>query len=340
VKTLVRFVLAPLAGLGFLLFVAWGALALAIAGPRPDALAKGLAAAWVLGMAASALFVRPWWAAVAGCAVLSVLLLGWWGTVRPSNDRDWQEDVSRAPWTERDGDLLTIHEVRNFHYRTTEDWDARWEDRTYDLSKIVGLDLLLSYWGPKAIAHAIMIWEFSDGRFLPISIEIRKEKGEEYSAVAGLFRKYEIIYVPADERDLVLLRTNHRRENVFVYRLATSPRNARRLLELYADDMNRLHANAEFYNALTTNCTTQVFRNFRALAIPIPADWRFLANGYLDQLLWELGAISREAPFEQIRARSSIDERALAAGDVPEYSARIREGLPPRPARPVYPSAP
>lgn len=104
--------------------------------------------------------------------------------------------------------------------------------------------------------------------------------------------------------------------------------------------MNRLHANAEFYNALTTNCTTQVFRNFRALAIPIPADWRFLANGYLDQLLWELGAISREAPFEQIRARSSIDERALAAGDVPEYSARIREGLPPRPARPVYPSAP
>ncbi len=339
-KTLARWLLAPVAGLAFLLLLAWGALALSVTGPRPDALAKGLAAAWVLAMAGLALFLRPWWAAALGCTLLAALLLGWWSTIRPSNERDWQEDVSRAPWTERDGDLLTIHDVRNFHYRSTEDWDARWEDRTYDLSKIVGLDLLLSYWGPKAIAHAIMIWEFSDGKFLPISIEIRKEKGEEYSAVAGLFRKYEIVYVPADERDLVLLRTNHRRENVFVYRLATSPRNARRLLELYADDMNRLHANAEFYNALTTNCTTQVFRNFRALAIPIPADWRFLANGYLDELLWELGAINREAPFEEIRRRSSIDEPALAAGDVPEYSTRIRAGLPGRPARPVYPSSP
>lgn len=335
-----RLLARGLAGVAFLSFVVWGGLALAISGPRPDGLARVLAAAWVLCMALAAFFVRPAWVAALGCAALSAMLLLWWGTVRPSNDRDWQVDVARAPWTERNGDLLTIHGVRNFRYRSPDDFDPRWEDRTYDLSKIVGLDLALSYWGPTAIAHAIMIWEFADGQFLPISIETRKEKGEEYSALAGFFRKYEIVYVPADEHDLVLLRTNHRRENVYLYRLATSPGNARRLLEVYAADMDRLAKQPEFYNAVTTNCTTQVFRNFRALGIPVPLDWRIFANGHLDELLWEIGAISREAPFDEIRHRSSIDDRAHACGDVPEYSSRIREGLPARPSHPAYDSAP
>ena len=211
-------------------------------------------------MAALAAFIwlRPFWRALAVWGVGFLAIIVWWSTLQPSNDRDWQPDVAKVAWAEVSGDKLTFHNVRDFDYRSETDFTPRYEDRVYDLSKLRGLDLVMSYWGSPAIAHTIMSWEFEGSRPLAISIETRKSKGQEYSAVKGFFRHYEIIYVAADERDVVRVRTNYRGEDDYLYRLKVAPEQARALLMDYVTTMNALAKTPEFYNALVDNCTTSI----------------------------------------------------------------------------------
>ena len=225
---------------------------------------------------------------------------------------------------------VTIQNVRNFKYRSESDYDQRWETRTYDLDRIRGVDLFLSFWGPTQIAHTIASWEFDDGQHLAISIETRKEKGESYSALRGFFRQYELYYVVADERDLVGLRTNYRGEQVYLYRIRIPASQARALLVDYLDEVNRLAEHPRWYNALTQNCTTTIRGHAQNVGAGGRLDWRLLANGHLDQLLYERGQIDTDLPFADLRARSNITERARTAGDSPDFSARIRQGLPER----------
>jgi hypothetical protein len=267
--------------------------------------------------------------ALAAC----ILVSGWWFSIRPSNGRDWQPDVARAPSAKRQGSLVTVADVRSFDYRTETDFEERWEDRRYDLDRVIGLDLFVSYWGPTLYAHTILSWDFEDATPLAASIETRKEKGESYSAVLGFFRQYELVYVLADERDVVRLRTNYRGERVFLYRLATSRAGARALLEQYLDEANTLAREPAWYNAFTDNCTTAIWRNVRALSPGNPFDWRLLANGHLDRLLYERGNVDTSLPFAELRQRSDITERAKACGSRDDFSRCVREGLPSPAAR-------
>jgi len=152
--------------------------------------------------------VRPMRRALTAFLVLWLVVLAWWLRIPPRADRDWQPDVARVATADIDGDVVTIHNVRDFDYRSDTDFTERWEDRTYDLSRLGGVDLFMSFWGPTLLAHTIVSWEFDDGRHLAVSIETRKERGEVYSALRGFFRQYELYYVVADERDVVRLRTN------------------------------------------------------------------------------------------------------------------------------------
>jgi hypothetical protein len=264
-------------------------------------------------------------------AVVLAGVAGWWSSIEPSNDRDWLADVARPPTAQFDGDLVTIHNVRNFDYRSENEYTERWEDRTYDLSKIEGVDFFLSYWGSPWIAHTIVSWPFSDGRHLAISIETRKEKGEAYSAVLGFFRQFELYYVVADERDVIRLRTNYRGEDVYLYRLKTQPDTARALLMDYLKIANELAVRPQWYNALTHNCTTTIRRHAQHVAPGNPFDWRILVNGKLDELGYERGTIDTGIPFDELRRLSNVTERAKAADQSPEFSNLIRQGLPPRP---------
>ncbi len=178
------------------------------------------------------------------------------------------------------------------------------------------------------IAHTIMSWEFADGQHLAISIETRKEAGEEYSAVLGFFRQFELYYVVADERDLVGLRTNHRGEEVYLYRMKTSVSRARALLVNYLETMNRLASAPRWYNALRHNCTTVIRQHAEHVADQKPFNWRIIVNGYIDQLGYERGTVDTSLPFEELRRRSDITEKAKAAGVSPDFSRKIREGLP------------
>jgi hypothetical protein len=306
---------------------AWTALALHFTGPHPQHLADALALALILIVLVVLVRVRPIGRTVIALAVVFGVWALWWGTVTPRNDREWQRDVARTPRVEIDGDRLTVHDFRNFDYRSETDFAERWETRNFDLTRLSGLDLFMSYWGSPSIAHTIMSWDFEDGQHLAISIETRKEKGEEYSPIAGFFKQYELYYVVADERDVIRLRTNYRHEEVHLYPLRTPVERARKILLDYVASINRLADRAAFYNAATANCTTTITKHVRSIGLRFPWDTRIIVNGRLDELLYEQGVIDTRRPFVEVHQASRIDTRAVAADQDPEFSARIREGL-------------
>ena len=311
---------------------AWSVAAIWIDGPKNRPLAAALCVVVAAATLLLLVLVRPWWWAGAAAVVPFVVVLAWWLSIAPSNTRDWQPDVARLPSAAIEGSRVTIRNVRNFAYPSPTAVVERWETRTYDLDKIVGFDMFLSTWGAPGIAHTISSWEFSDGQHLAISIETRKEKGEEYSALLGFFRQFELYYVVADERDVIGVRAGPRNEDLHLYRLRGSPAFARALLLDYLAEVNQLDQAPRWYNALTHNCTTQIRHHVDQIAPGNPFDWRILANGYLDRLGYERGQINTSMPFEEVKRRSDITARARAADDREDFSKTIREGLPDRPA--------
>ena len=308
--------------------VAGGALALWFDGPASRALAGAMAGGLASISILLAALVRPFRRGLVAALLPVVAVALWWAWIPPRNTRDWSPEVARTARAAFHGSSVTVQNVRNFKYRSESDYDQRWETRTYNLDEIRGVDLFLSFWGPTQIAHTIVSWEFDDGKHLAISIETRKEKGESYSALRGFFRQYELYYVVADERDLVGLRANYRGEQVYLYRIRVPASRARGLLVDYLNEVNRLAHHPRWYNALTQNCTTAIRGHAQNAGAGGRLDWRLFANGHLDQLLYERGQINTDLPFAALRARSNITEKAKAADDSPDFSARIRQGMP------------
>lgn len=266
---------------------------------------------------------------IAGASILVTgIFIGWWRGLRPSNDRDWRPEVARVSTAEVQGDRVTVRNVRNFRYRAVEDFDERWEERSYDLAQLNGLDIFFIYWGAPLIAHTILSWSFADGQRLAISVEVRKRKGQDYAAWKAFFRQYELIYVAADERDVIELRTNHRREQVYLYRVRTSQGAARALLLEYFKAMNKIAREPLWYNALVASCTTVIRQRVIHAGGRLPFSWRYWANAYLPELLYREGLIDTGRPFEELKAMSHINARALEVGEGEDFSVRIREGLP------------
>jgi Domain of unknown function (DUF4105) len=319
-KLLVSGALAPV--------VAWGALALWFDGPAERRLAGLLAGGFAVGCLALLACVRPFLRAAMAVLLALVVVVAWWLSIAPSNDRVWLPEVARLPTASFDGSLVTIRNVRNFDYRSETDFTEGWETRTYDLDQLRGFDMFLSYWSPTLIAHTIASWEFGDGLHLAVSIETRKEKGESYSALRGFFRQFELYYVVADERDVIGVRALHRGERVFLYRLKTPRAQARALLVEYLGAINRLAESPAWYNALTQSCTTTIRHHAKQVAAARPWSWKILANGYLDELGYDRGTLDTSLPFPELKRRSEITERAKAAAAGPEFARRIRQGLP------------
>jgi hypothetical protein len=313
-----------LATAGLLAALAWSALALHYGGPPSrwrDALAVCVALAG-LGLVAGR---RRHPRARILLAALLGAVVAWWLALTPRNDRDWQPDLAALAWAEIAGDTVTVHNVRHNDYRTEQDYTVRYEDRQYALSRLRTVDLFLSHWGAPLVAHTVVSFGFDGGEHLAVSIEARKERGEAYSAVAGFFRHYELIYVVADERDVIRLRTSFRGEDVYLYPIVADAAAVRGLFLEYLDRLGQLRRRPEWYGALANNCTTAIPGHSRQRSW---RSWKLLANGYLDELAYEIGAVDRSLPFPELRARSRINERARAAGGGPDFSRRIREGLP------------
>ena len=262
-----------------------------------------------------------------GAAVL--IVFGWWSSIDPSNDRKWEPDVAALPKAEINGDIVTIRNIRNFAYRSETDFTPRWYDKTVDLRKLDSLDLIAVYWMGDAIAHTFVSFGF-EGEHIAISIEIRKERGESFSTIAGFFRQYELYYVVGDERDIIGLRTTYRTppEDVYLYRVNARKESMRRLFMEYINRINALHDRPAFYNTLTTNCTTNIVTHVQAFSDQLPFSWKMLASGYFPELIYERGALSQELPFDELRSRSLINTRARRADGAADFSRLIRIGLP------------
>ena len=307
---------------------AWGAAALWIDGSEAAWAGGLLVAFWIVLSYLLLVRMQPRRRGIALFALVFLAVAAWWANIPPSNDRLWMADVAHPPEATLDGDRLTIRNVRNFEYRSETDFDENWETRSWDLSKIRGVDFVLSYWGSPWIAHTIVSWVFEEGPPLSISIETRKEQGEEYSALLGFFRQFELFYVVADERDLLGLRTHHRGEEVYMYHLSMPPDLARALLLDYVEGFNALAEQPAWYNAFSQNCTTTIRLHLKHLGRGDFLDWRLLANGRIDELGYERGSLDRSLPFPELRAASRIDEKVAGTPLDADYSTRVRKGLP------------
>lgn len=270
---------------------------------------------------------RGAWAAF---LVLFVMVIAaWWLLILPSNSRNWQPDVAILPWAEVKDNLVTVHNVRNVDYRTETDYSVHHYDRIFDLTTLQSVDLFLVYWGAPSIAHTIMSFGFKDGSHLCISIETRKEIGEEYSAIKGFFKQFELTYVVADERDIVRLRTYYRTgEDAYLYRFSVSMDVAGKVLLDYLREVNSLKDHPQWYHAIFTNCTTSILRHITPYNPDVRFDWRLIANGYLDEMLYERGKLDQSLPFSELKKRSLINQRAKAADKASNFSRLIRVGLP------------
>jgi hypothetical protein len=307
------------------------ALAIYYSPLQPAWLRAGIAALVPVGAAVALLLVRPLRRVLAGILALFVVVLAAWLSIPPSNQRDWQPEVAVLPYADIDGDRITVHNIRNLAYRSETDFTPAYYERTFDLRKLDRLDLIAVYWMGPAVAHVFVSFGFAGGDHLAVSIETRKEKGEGYSTLKGFFKQYELFYVVADERDVIRVRTNFRNdppEEVYMYRVHGPLELGRRLFLDYMRKINALKERPEFYNTLTTNCTTTIWMHSRVNPRRVPFSWKILLSGYVPEYLYDVGRLDTSLPFADLKARSRINERAKAAGDDPRFSARIREGLP------------
>jgi hypothetical protein len=255
-------------------------------------------------------------------------VLVWWLSLRPSNERNWQPDVAQTAWAEVHGDKVTIRNFRNCDYRTERDYTPHWETKTVSLTQLRGLDVFITYWGSPWIAHPIVSFDFGDQGYVAMSVETRKEVGESYSAIRGFFRYYELIYIISDERDVVRLRTNFRNgEEVYLYHTRATPDQARTIFLHYLDRANQMRNHAEWYNALTNNCTTNIASHVAQARAEkeVRWDWRILLNGKADEMMYERGDLLGDLPFAELKKNSYINPIARATDVSPDFSANIRK---------------
>lgn len=317
------------AGLGFLLrslLLVWATLALYWSNVPWRWLRVVLAVAFLV-FGIYALWVRRSLRSQLVFAGFFLAVLASYLAIQPSFDRPWQTNVAVMPEAVVDGDRVLLKNVRNFDYRTTDDFTVRYESREVLLSHLTSLDFFVSYWIPGPIAHTFVSFNFDNAPPVCISIEARRHKGQGFDPLSSLFKQFGLIYVVGDERDVVRVRTNFRHEDVYLYRIKAAPENIRRLFLVYLERINELATRPEFYHLLSNSCTINIVRYARQVGKLKRLDIRFLFNGYSDRGLYRAGLLDSTLPFAQQRRRAWINQLAQAADDAPDFSQRIRASL-------------
>ncbi len=308
----------------------WGAFALWFQLPGPPvARALGVAVWSAVSIALLLMFWHGRWAVGSlGFGAIFAALLLWWQFLQPSNTRVWSDDVAQMTTGEIAGSLVTLHNLRNFDWRSDSDYTQRWETRQVDLDHLLSVDMILSYWAGPAIAHTLVSFGFDDGRYVVFSVEIRRERGESFSELGGFFKQFELSIIAADERDVIRVRTNVRGEDDYLYRVNLPVPAMRSLFLAYVGAANDLVHTPRFYNTVTANCTTLIYHLMQRIVGHLPLSYRLLLSGYLPEYVYAVGGLDRQFTIEQLRAGGRITDRALAADRRADFSAEIRRGVP------------
>jgi hypothetical protein len=310
-----------------LLVVAWACGALYYTFPVPS-LRFASMIVFAAGCAVALVFLKNKLAAVGVVLLACLVVLGWFLSIAPTNDRPWRTEVAVMPWSEIHGDDLTVHAMRNFDYRTPDDYDVRYADKRFDMSKLRATDIYFSYWdGNRSVAHTMFSWDFGGADVLCLSVEIRREVGQADDTLAGIYKQFEILYILADERDVVRLRTNYRREEVYLFRTLLTPDESRRFLTEVLSEVNDLRDHPQFYRTLGNNCTTSVVSLVDTIwPGRIPFSKKILMNGLAPEIAYEKRFTATDLPFEEWKSRGNIGDAARAADTDPLFSRRIRAG--------------
>lgn len=247
--------------------------------------------------------------------------------IAPSNDRDWSPDLAVLARAEINDNQVTIRNIRNCTYRTAEDYDVAHYDKTFDLDKIRSLDfVVVPFLEMPSLAHIAVSFGFEGGEYVGVSVEIRKEKGEEYAPIKGVMRQFELMYVVADERDMIRLCTDQYLNGVYVYRANASPDIVRAMFVDMMHRVNELAEKPEFYNTFTNNCTTNIVRHINSLGTgTVPYDYRVLLPGYFDKLIYDLDMIEKDVSFERTKQNARVNRRVYEFADRPDFSTAIRQ---------------
>jgi len=317
-------VIAP--AIGFIII--WSSLAITYAGTSGDETRWAFGASFaIVFSAAFVCFPKRRWTMVCLLAA-SGAVFWWWSNLKPSHDRRWSQLSAILPKVKIDGDSAEVTDIRNFAYDSGGDFAIRYYDKTYDLTKLKTLDLIISYWGDgRRTAHSMLSFGFDDQEYLCVSVEARAEEDEEYSGIAGMFRKYELIYVLGDEADLLGSRIGPRKEQVYLYPTRCPPADVRKLFEQIAARVNQIAEAPEFYNTIADNCTTHLARSGRSIVPPNSFDYRLLLNGYADEMAYDNGWIDTDLPFAKTRQRHHINRYIIDEFDLRRLSRRIRPHL-------------
>lgn len=309
------------------LLIAWATLAIYYSNVPWPGVSLGMAIAFAV-FSVWGLWLSRWRNMRAAVAVLFLGVVVWWLSIAPSHNRNWRPEVAVMPRAFVDGDRVRLTGVRDFDYRTRNDFTVRYEEREVQLSHLVGLDFYVSYFMEGPVGHTFLSFMFDNAPPLTISIETRPEVGEGFAPVASMFKQFELIYVVGSERDLVGVRTNHRQEPTFLYQLNTTAEDARRLLLVYLARINELADQPEFYHLLSNSCTINIVRYANAAGRTGRLDIRHVLNGLFDSYLYRSGRIDTTLPFNELRRRSLINEAAQVADGGSDFSQRIRASLP------------
>jgi len=308
----------------------WGAFALWYQAPGGPTLRILCMALWgATGIAcAVALWMRRLRLGSLGFVLAFGGLLVWWHSLTPTNDRLWADEVAQITSGSVEGNRVTMHNVRNFVWRSDTDYTPRWDTRSYDLDGLKSVDMILSYWGSPAIAHLMVSFGFDGGDYLAFSVEIRRERHEDFSEIGGFFKEFELSVIAADERDIVQVRTNVRDERDYLYHIRLPALEMRSLFLAYLDEANRLVHHPRFYNTVTANCTTLVYHMLKRIVGHLPVDYRVLFSGYLPEYVYSIGGLDSRYPLEELRSLGYVSERAKRANGSADFSAAIRQGVP------------
>lgn len=250
----------------------------------------------------------------------------WFYTDQPSNTRDWAGEYAVLADAVQEGRIIHVHNIRNFSYKTESDYTPHYYNADFNLDHLSSIDLITSYWSGDSIAHVFLSFGFDDGRHLAVSIETRRQKKFAYSTIAGFFHHYELTYVTADERDLIGVRTDIRKERVYLYQLELSPQTREAVFKNYLTEIHQLNTQPRWYNTLLDNCTTEILARANART-RYRLDWRVLLSGYTASLAYDLELLNTHYDFATLHRLSRIIRPENATPDE-NYSNEIRESLP------------
>ena len=269
-------------------------------------------------------FKNPWKSRI----LLALMFIGviiWWSSIKPTLHRDWAPELARsveATFDPINPDIVHLQNIRNFDWIAPYEGKENWENGTYNVDDLVGLDVYLSYWMGPYIAHTLVGFTFKDGRHLVFSAEIRRTKEQSFSAIGGFFKEFELIMIAAPEEDIIKLRTDIRHENVYRYPISVGKEKIKNLFLNYLETADKLAHQARFYNTVTANCTTVVFDMARILDPGIPLDWRILFSGQLPSYLYDLKVVNTEKSLKELVDEAHIKPQINGRRD--QYSVDIR----------------